>query len=121
MTAMESLDWTGLAKTYSVDVQTPDSASTANALFSGHYFICFQYYKAQLQGFKTTWSTAGVTAKVDFRQNCESFPKEEKSWQNEINEGKSDESVAESILVKAKKEGKKTALGSLILSSINCQ
>lgn len=35
VTSMESLDWTGLAKTYSVDVQTPDSASTANALFSG--------------------------------------------------------------------------------------
>jgi hypothetical protein len=56
--------------------------------------------------------TAGVTAKVDFRESCETIPEEEKKWQDEIMEEKQDQSVAESILVKAKKDGKKTALGS---------
>jgi hypothetical protein len=56
--------------------------------------------------------TAGVTAKVDFRESCETIPEEEKKWQDEIMEEKQDHSVAESILVKAKKDGKKTALGS---------
>ena len=47
VTSMESLDWTGLAKTYSVDVQTPDSASTANALFSG--FKVFNIFSSILK------------------------------------------------------------------------
>ena len=34
-TAMESLDYSGLSKTYTVDFQIPDSAATATAFLTG--------------------------------------------------------------------------------------
>ena len=44
---IESFPFTGLSKTYSVDAQTPDSASTATAIFTG---VKAPYLTVGLQG-----------------------------------------------------------------------
>ncbi|CAG5110253.1 Oidioi.mRNA.OKI2018_I69.chr2.g4670.t2.cds [Oikopleura dioica] len=56
VSSMESLDYTGLVKTYNVDYQTPDSAGTATAY---------------LTGVKGNYGTVGITA-AGRRGDCQS-------------------------------------------------
>ncbi|XP_048583897.1 alkaline phosphatase, tissue-nonspecific isozyme [Nematostella vectensis] len=60
--AYEEFPYTGLSKTYNTDKQVPDSAGTANALFSG---------------VKTRYSIIGLNEQVVFK-NCSSMTNERK-------------------------------------------
>jgi len=61
-TAMEKLDYGGLAKTYTIDFQIADSAATATALLSGH---------------KTKFFTVGTSGDVTY-DDCNSMNRNDK-------------------------------------------